>query len=604
MSNAGFEKMYPALLEDCLQEVGDLLGETLKLDSQAFDQGSLGEVLLPRKKKTAVAGFRPKGEDRDQVHLFMDLDGAIELAGKLIMLPADEIKASQKQAKLEGEMEDAFSEITNIITGVINSTWHDCLPDKKLHFVRGDLMVFGPKDDGPDMPDGRQSVLSGRIVLNDKSLGAFQFFFPHSLGAGAEEDQAEKKADVSQEQKPAKESIKTQTASPGPKPGPKPEPEPEPVLASEVDSGQSSEPAEPAAEDGAMDQKAIDEILIQALDPAAEELGALLGDEVFFEESMAGIRQKTELLSKTRGKQVLTRIKGTGDRQGQAFMLIPLKDAVYFGGLLLMMPPESITQIVKQGKFEGEVADAFGEIANILVGCYSNEFKAGLNFNLKLQKDAVETLVPSQVDPASDRPFAEDQYYIVSARIKMAEKVYGPLELLFPPGLLGLSKSLEKAPETADESKSAQGQKPVQRQKTDTDQVQDTRDHEDAESEKTPVRIISVIGGDPDQLELIEQSIAKEDASLAVYPMDTDFKQEFLGKNPDCVFLFINKVNDQGLSKAIKVRSALGKNCPLIVGGPQWTKSLVLKARKYGVSDILVTPAGKDVIIKKFRKHL
>jgi len=52
MSNAGFEKMYPALLEDCLQEVGDLLGETLKLDSQAFDQGSLGEVLLPRKKKT------------------------------------------------------------------------------------------------------------------------------------------------------------------------------------------------------------------------------------------------------------------------------------------------------------------------------------------------------------------------------------------------------------------------------------------------------------------------------------------------------------------------------------------------------------------------
>jgi hypothetical protein len=58
------------------------------------------------------------------------------------------------------------------------------------------------------------------------------------------------------------------------------------------------------------------------------------------------------------------------------------------------------------------------------------------------------------------------------------------------------------------------------------------------------------------------------------------------------------------LSKAIKVRSALGKNCPLIVGGPQWTKSLVLKARKYGVSDILVTPADRDIILKKYRKYL
>lgn len=610
MSKAGsIEKMHPALLENSLQEVGDLIGDSLGLDSEAFDQGALEEIYLPRKKKTAVAGFRIKGEDSDQVHLFMDLDGAIELAGKLIMLPPDEVKASQKKAKLDGEMEDAFSEIANIITGVINSTWHDCLPEKKLHFVKGSLSVFGPKDKGPQMPEGRQSVFSGSIVLNDKPLGTIQFFFPHSLIAepaaeSAEnqpDDQPESRANKAGQQESGGDGIQAEA------PAPEPEPEPPGDVPGHM-----------------MDQQAVDDLLIQVLDPAAEELGALLGDLVSFEDCQAGIRKKEDLLSRTRGKQVLTKIRGTGDREGLGFMLLPLKDAVYFGGLLLMMPAESITQIVKQGKFEGEVADAFGEIANILVGCYSNEFKAGLPFNLKLQKDLVETLVPAQVDPAAAEPFALDSYYMVSARIRMGDKTYGPLELLFPPEILGLTvnkqaesrkpaedgtvkpdRSVQNDAQKSDKGqKQDKGQKAGSGQKSDTDLEAGENGDRKAGPQRAQARIISVIGGDPDQLQLVEESISEEDVALASYPMDSDFKQEFGRENPDCVFLFINRVNDQGLSKAIKVRSALGKSCPLIVGGPQWTKSLVLKARKYGASDILVTPADKDVIRKKYRKYL
>lgn len=602
------EQMHPELLENSLQEVGDLIGEPLVTAEPAVSRGTLQEVFARPKKKAALAGFRAKGEDVDRVHLLMDLDAAIELAGKLIMLPADEIRASQKQAKLDGELEDAFSEIANIITGVINSVWQDAVAAKKLHFVKGDISVLGPKDDGLPLAEEVQSVFGAKIMRKEKPLGKVQFFFPHSLVA--EPEAAEQSAEVEHEASQAADTAQDDEQQQPPAPAAKqdqaaaPEPEPEAAL-------------KPAG--SLMSQEAVDAMLLQGLEPAAGELEALLGDSVSFSDPKTAARKKADLLSQTRGKQVLTRIRATGDHEGRAFMLLPLKDAIYFGGLLLMMPMESITQVIKQGKFEGEVADAFGEVANILVSSYSNQFKAELPFNLKLQKDQVETLVPAQADLAGNEPFSADDYYLVSAGIQMGDKAYGPLELLFPAKLLGLAESgasAETAAGKAKQDKAAagaaqkkantgvQGQKAGSGQKPDTTAENQTAAAKPSGEGDKSARIVSVIGDDPDQLNLVEESIGQEEVALARHSMDSDFKQELSRENPDCVFLFINRVNDQGLAKAIKVRSALEKNCPLIVGGPQWTKSLVLKARKYGASDILVTPADKDMIRSKYRKYL
>ncbi|MBA2882673.1 chemotaxis protein CheY-P-specific phosphatase CheC [Desulfosalsimonas propionicica] len=601
------EQMHPELLENSLQEVGDLIGEPLETAEPVVSRGTLQEVFARPKKKAALAGFRAKGEDVDRVHLLMDLDAAIELAGKLIMLPTDEIRASQKQAKLDGELEDAFSEIANIITGVINSVWQDSVSAKKLHFVKGDIAVLGPKDKGLPLADEAQSVFGAKIMRKEKSLGGVQFFFPHSLVA--EPEAAQQPAEVEQEA--------PQVADPAPAGE-----QQQPGAAAEQDQVAAPEPESEAASDppgSLMSQEAVDAMLLQGLEPAAGELEALLGDSVSFSDPKTAARKKADLLSQTRGKQVLTRIRVTGDHEGWAFMLLPLKDAIYFGGLLLMMPMESITQVIKQGKFEGEVADAFGEVANILVSSYSNQFKAELPFALKLQKDQVETLVPGQADLAGNEPFSADDYYLVSAGIQMGDKAYGPIELLFPSKLLGLAVPGASAEAAAGKAKSGQAgttaaQKKagagVHGQKTGVGQKPDTTAENQPAAAKPSgtgdksARIVSVIGDDPDQLNLVEESIAQEDVALARHSMDSDFKQEFSRENPDCVFLFINRVNDQGLAKAIKVRSALEKNCPLIVGGPQWTKSLVLKARKYGASDILVTPADKDMIRSKYRKYL
>ena len=350
------------------------------------------------------------------------------------------------------------------------------------------------------------------------------------------------------------------------------------------------------------DQETVEALLLETLVQAQEELGGLLGGSVEFLEQRTDSATRPDLLARTKGKQILTRIQVSGDKTGQACMLLPLKDAVHFGGLLLMMPAETITQTVKQGKFEGEVADAFGEIANILIGCFSKQFKTGFPFKLTLKKGDQEALVPAQVDPDSNHPLQADDYYLLSTRIAMEDKTYGPLEFLFPADLLGLSSVRAPSEETAEkgneERPSGEGprQKSVSGQKNDTPLQTETREN------RTP--LISVIGEDPSQVELVKESINQEDVQLSGLSLQSDFKQTLALENPSCVFLLINKVNDQGLAQTIKVRSVLNKDCPLIVAGPQWTRSMVVKALKYGATDILITPADRDSIRKKFQKYL
>jgi hypothetical protein len=87
-----------------------------------------------------------------------------------------------------------------------------------------------------------------------------------------------------------------------------------------------------------------------------------------------------------------------------------------------------------------KIADAFGEITNILVGCCSNQFKTGFPLKLNLKKETLETFVPTQVDLTSTVPFEAEEYYLLSTQIRMEDRIYGPLEIIFPSETLGLPK--------------------------------------------------------------------------------------------------------------------------------------------------------------------
>ena len=76
-----------------------------------------------------------------------------------------------------------------------------------------------------------------------------------------------------------------------------------------------------------------------------------------------------------------------------------------------------------------------------------------------------------------------------------------------------------------------------------------------------------------------------------------------LGSRIQLVFLVMGEVSEQGFGVAIKLGSS-GLNVPLVAAGPDWTRSLVLKAVKYGASDILVTPSTPSDIRQKLETNL
>ncbi|MFW6428660.1 MAG: hypothetical protein ACOCY3_02085 [Desulfosalsimonas sp.] len=590
-----FEDIFPDVLEKGAEEAGALIGDTLELRDPESGTGTAAEVFSPPKKSFVLAQFKPKGTDGPPVCMIFGLDAALQLAGRLIMLPADEIAAESKKAKLEGELLDAFSEITNIISGVLNSSCQEVFPKKKLHFVMGGLEVYPGKTADLPLPEGSLSSYSGDLVLKDERRGRIQFLFPHVLTEESEDSAEETTAEDQEQQKEAsgrqaeadQESAKSAESTASAETG------------GEANQG-SGQAGESAPQAQVADPAAVDELLKDGLEPVKEEMGALLGEAVEFADPQTGFKTREQILSKTRGKQAMTRITVSGDAEGEAFLLLPVKDAIHFAGLLLMMPAESIAQEVKQAKFEGEVADAFGEIANILVGSYSNQFGSGAPVRLKLQKKGVETLVPAKGDAENGGPFEDRGYYVLSAGIRLGENSYGPLELVFPADMLGLPAEPEKSrprdSASPSESAGSESQEPIRGQKTDTDLDRDKTGKNG--------RVITVIGADQDHLSLVEQCARDRGAELSGLPPDADFREAFSGGDPDCVFLFINRVNDQGLSRAIKVRGAMKDNKPLIVAGPEWTRSRVLKARKYGATDILVTPADSDMIMKKCSKYI
>jgi hypothetical protein len=59
----------------------------------------------------------------------------------------------------------------------------------------------------------------------------------------------------------------------------------------------------------------------------------------------------------------------------------------------------------------------------------------------------------------------------------------------------------------------------------------------------------------------------------------------------------MSDVNEKAFAVAIKISSAC--SLPLIAAGPGWTRSKVISAVKYGINDILLTPASSDDIADK-----
>ncbi len=380
------------------------------------------------------------------------------------------------------------------------------------------------------------------------------------------------------------------------------------------------------------------------------EVGSLLGCPVAVGAPAISTVTKEEFFSLSLKKVVMTHLAADGDTEGKGYLFAQIKDAILLGGTLIMLPPSELEERIVKEELSEEDTDAFGEIGNIIAGVLTTTFDEYFPDKLRFVKKEVESVVPSKVKIESPSPIPDGSYCFASYSLNMDGEALSPLQFLFPCELLGLTPAAQPAatpspqpeapvaqqpvaaaaaPPTAAQSVEAAAPKPAGANQAaglaeafapakgsagDGQFVEASPLTEAQRVASAPVEGDSAAeSGEPAVLVLTEDP--SEGGSFAEVLQSKGYQVRKLALKDDVrgvlatdrfkgVFLVMREVSEQGFAAVIRVKSAGGYPLPLIAAGPRWTRKTVLQAVKYGVCDIVMTPATPQEIGEKVDLHM
>ncbi len=633
-----------AALENLAGEVGALLGQELICSDIQLNLTTKENLFSNLDRhKTALTRMDIDGDQQGKGFLLTRISAAAMLGGTLIMLPEDVIEESVQSEKLDGELDDAYGEVANIIAGVFTQAFVDKYK-KNLRFIKKSVEELIPTkidiaSDEPFAP-GNYHVASCNMKVGDKDLGPLEFVVPASVFEleEAPADPAATEAESKQVEEPASTPATAEPQPAAEAPAAEPSTQPEPPA-----------PSRPPFADA---KKLADVVFNATIGQVGEEIGALLGQPLQCDDIQLVMTTKSDFFSNhCIDKSVLTHMKVTGDREGLGFMVVQVPDAVVLGGTLIMLPEDQIEELKSSGNLEGEVEDAYGEIANILSGSLTQTFLDRYPQQLRFIKTEAETVVPTKVDVDSDHPFPDGKYYLASFAIHLEGYELHRILLIFPANVFDLDDAPAEAAQpaadgsvvettagTAAEAASNEpapgewgGPPPVGDAAPSAGQEPPAGSNEKAkqtgtpagsaaadpaapsvptaesaaqggsEPDKTP--IVLVISDQPADAKPFVDILSSANYESQVLTFQDEIKGFFQQHEIVGILLVMAQVGEKGFASAIKLQSAGRPLPPIIFAGPEWTRSAVLRAVKYGAKDILVTPASGDEIQDKVSRH-
>ena len=610
-------------VETLAGEISVLLGQDLTCSDIQLDLISKENLFNnPGRAKTALTRITVEGDREGDCCLLTEISAAVILGGTLIMLPEDIIEENAQSGKLDDELTDAFGEVANIIAGVFTQAFVDKYT-KTLHFIKKSVeelvpTKIDPASDEP-FPPGNYYVTSCKMGVGDKDLGPLEFVVPAAIfdleeelikpSPATETPKEQEQAEVKQEQISESE-LATELSEPTP--------EPETVLS-------------PLIKPPFADAKKLTDVVFNAtIGQVGEEIGALLGQSLKCDDVQLVMTSKADIFSNhCVDKSILTHMKVTGDREGLGFMLAQIPDAIVLGGTLIMLPEDQIEEQKNAGQFDGEVEDAYGEVANILSGSLTQVFLDRYPQQLRFIKTEIETVVPTKIDPVSAQPFPEGSYYLASFSIHLEGYELNRILLIFPAEIFDLDNEQPgdlaqiETPESANEkssitsssatAKSAPdewGGAPIAESTTAPTKSAAATVPEEASAaspraaEPVGPPIVLVMSDQKTDTNPFVEILSSAGYDCRVLTFQDEIKELFQQHRILGIFLIMTQVGEKGFAAAIKLQSAGQPLPPIIFAGSEWTRSAVLRAVKYGAKDILVMPASEDEIQEKVSQHI
>lgn len=594
-------------IENLASEIGALLGQDLSCSDVRLQLTSKETLFSnPERPTTALTRMSIGGDTEGDSFLLAQLDAAIYLGGTLIMLPEDMIAEHTQSGKLDGELEDAFGEVANIIAGVFTQAFVDKYPSA-VRFIKKSVEELVPTKidiaSAEPFPDGTYYVASCQMATGEKSLGLLELVVP-AAAFGLEEEKAEIPA----------------AATPAATPAQQPETNSEPIT-TKPPSEPIEAPSVAAPKMPFTDAKKLTDVIFKAtINQIGEEIGALLGQDLVCDDAKLLMVSKSEFFAThCTDKVTMANMKVTGDRDGNGFMFTPLADAIILGGTLIMLPEEQIDEQLAKKQFDGEVEDAFGEVANILAGGLTQVFLDRYPRQLRFVRTESSIITPTKIDPAGDDPFPEGDYYLASFALHLDGKDLNRILLLFPAHVfdlegyqqdqeVGTSRQPTTSPQTANGT-TGTATDPSQPSGTATTAQTATTGAttQQAATDPAPVPsgppLILIIAEEKDAAQHFADILSSADFESKTLNFQEDIKKIFREYQVLGAILIMSQVNEKGFATAIKLQSTGQTLPPMIFAGPEWTRTTVLRAVKYGARDILVMPASGAEIEEKISLH-
>lgn len=567
------KKRIDKLLTECQKrlasEVGALLSTEValeKIDNVLVDKGQFFSEMAIGKQ--ILAQMEVAGESNRNCHFSISIKDAIQLGGILIMLPPSELASVVNEEDFGDDTQDAYGEVANIVSGVYTAVFEEQYTPK-LRFIKKDLAKVVPakvvKESSEPIADIAYYCQTMQLVVAGKPLGQVHMLFPAEL--------------LQLEPESAAAPATAKAAAPA---APQPAP---PQATAPVAPPTTTVKVASATRIGAEKHKRlVDKLLVSCRDQVASEVSALLGTEVILSDHRNLVINKEALFfEEVAGKQVVTHFEVAGEAEGKSHLVIGLRDAIRFGGTLIMLPNQELESVVAEEIFSDDTTDAFGEIANIIAGVYTAVFEEQYVKRIRFIKKELEQVVPMKVDITSENPFPDGSYYLSSAQLGIGDETYGKINLVFPLELLGLEGLLAADEEQLVASAAAQQAASV------------------VPSVARATPDILLVGDD----EAESAKIAGVLEGLGHVVKRLSFKDNvhnYLPGELRAIYLVMQNVNEQAFGAAIKISAAC--NLPLIAAGPGWTRSKVIKAVRYGIRDILLTPASANDIEENIANNL
>ncbi len=175
------ERLIHACREKSAEEVAALMGVKFALTSLRSDLLSKEATLDLLDGKQIMARMTLRGEVSGEGYWLAAVKDGVRLGGTLIMLPPDELEQAVGEDRFEGEIEDAYGEITNIVAGAFTGVFEEMYP-KQFGFVREGLEQILPFKIDPDtddtLPHQLYFVAVFGMTLEGKELGHMHVCLP------------------------------------------------------------------------------------------------------------------------------------------------------------------------------------------------------------------------------------------------------------------------------------------------------------------------------------------------------------------------------------------------------------------------------------------